>query len=70
MTHPQAALALKALADFWADMGLEEARVLQVPRAAGGARPAGPTRQTERAAAGTRPEPKRLNNNPIADARR
>lgn len=78
MTHPQAILALKALADFWADMGLEEARGLNVPRPAAGSRPASPARQAERPAAGpvagamagTRPAPKRLNNNPIADARR
>ncbi|MDP3494500.1 MAG: uracil-DNA glycosylase [Hyphomonadaceae bacterium] len=85
MTHPQthpekAALALKALADFWADMGLEEARALNVPRPApqrapAGTRPAAPARQAERqlapSVAGARPEPKRLNNqNPIAEARR
>ena len=75
MTHPQATLALKALADFWTDMGLEEARALNVPAPAAGTRPAAPVRQAERPAApaatpGARPEPKRLNNNPIAEARR
>lgn len=79
MTHPHsptgmAALALKALADFWADMGLEEARTLNLPRPQAGSRPATPARQAERLpgamAAGARPEPKRLNNNPIAEARR
>ena len=74
MTHPQASLALKALADFWADMGLEEARALNVPSPAGGTRAAAPVRQAERptvpATPGVRPEPKRLNNNPIAEARR
>ena len=74
MTHPQASLALKALADFWADIGLEEARALNVPSPAGGTRAAAPVRQAERptvpATPGVRPEPKRLNNNPIAEARR
>lgn len=83
MTHPQAVLALKALADFWADMGLEEARALNVPRtapqrAAAGTRPAAPARQMERppsgpvtgSISGVRPEPRRINNNPIADARK
>ena len=75
MTHPQATLALKALADFWADMGLEEARALNVPAPVAGTRPAAPARQAERPAGpitapGVRPEPKRLNNNPIAEARR
>lgn len=74
MTHPQATLALKALADFWADMGLEEARALNIPRPAATPRPTAPTRQIERPpgsmGTGARPEPKRLNNNPIAEARR
>ena len=40
MTHPQAdpasnLLALRALADFWVDMGLEEARALRTWRPAG-----------------------------------
>lgn len=77
MTHPHsqtgmAGLALKALADFWADMGLEEARLFNLPRPAA-SRPALPTRQTERppgSMPAARPEPKRLNNNPIAEARR
>lgn len=78
MTHPQATLALKALADFWADMGLEEARALNVPRPAAGTRSADAPRQAGRPASGpvsgpmtgARPAPKRINNNPIADARR
>ena len=84
VTHPQplpatAALALKSLADFWADMGLEEARALNIPRAAAqrpaaGTRPATPARQMERPPSspvtGARPEPRRINNNPIADARK
>jgi hypothetical protein len=85
VTHPQplpatAALALKSLADFWADMGLEEARALNIPRAAAqrpaaGTRPATPARQHGKAAfqppvTGARPEPRRINNNPIADARK
>ena len=84
VTHPQppsetAVMALKALADFWADMGLEEARTLNIPRTApqrptAGTRPTAPVRQAEAPArpsvSGARPEPKRLNNNPIAEARR
>lgn len=91
MTHPQAHLALKALTEFWADMGLEEARAFAIPRQAppqrgtgapAAARTSAPVRQTERPpgslstdlASGQpgspRPAPKRLNNNPIADARR
>ncbi len=92
MTHPQtnpdkAHLALKALTEFWADMGLEEARAFTIPRPAAqraptAARPSAPVRQTERppgslstgiapgAAGGPRPAPRRINNNPIADARR
>ncbi len=84
VTHPQplpatAALALKSLADFWADMGLEEARALNIPRAAAqrpaaGTRAATPARQMERPPSspvtGARPEPRRINNNPIADARK
>lgn len=71
MTHPQSALALKALADFWADMGLEEARALNVPRSP--PRPAGNTRIGQQPPAqqtGPRPPPKKLSNNPIAEARR
>jgi uracil-DNA glycosylase len=70
VTHPQGHLALKALADFWADMGLEEARALNVPRPSAGTRVSAPTRQAERPPSGPRPEPKRINNNPIADARK
>jgi DNA polymerase len=69
MTQSRPDLAMKALADFWADMGFEEARAL------GGTRPpaaaaAPQARPVERPAAGSRPEPRRLANNPIAEARR
>lgn len=95
MTHPQAHLALKALTEFWADMGLEEARAFTIPRPAAQrapttARSGAPVRQTERPPGslstgpagqntgqpgspqlgGPRPAPRRINNNPIADARR
>jgi DNA polymerase len=70
MTQARPDLALKALADFWADMGLEEARALNVPRSASAPRPSPATRQAERPPSGPRPEPRRLNNNPIAEARR
>lgn len=86
MTHPQAHLALKALTEFWADMGLDEARAFTIPRPAAqrapATRPSAPVRQTERPpgslstgiATGQpgspRPAPRRINNNPIADARR
>ncbi len=77
MTHPHADLALKALAEFWADMGLEEGRTLAArlhvrtrdQRPDSGARPvaSAPAAPT---AAPARPEPRRLAGNPIADARR
>jgi len=98
VTHPpatsaQAHLALKALTEFWADMGLEEARAFNIPRSPAqrppATRPSAPVRQTERppgslstelaagqapgqfgTPAGPRPAPRRINNNPIADARR
>lgn len=102
MTHPpitpdRAHLALKALTEFWADMGLEEARAFTIPRPAAPqrglgtptTRPSAPVRQTERppgslstgpaaggqpgqfgTQTGPRPAPRRINNNPIADARR
>lgn len=74
MTQSPPDLALKALADFWADMGLEEARALSRPATASSAAPSvsarrpGPT--PERAPGGPRPPPKKLAGNPIADARR
>jgi uracil-DNA glycosylase len=88
VTHPpatpaQAHLALKSLTEFWADMGLEEARAFTIPRPAAqrapvASRPSAPVRQTERPpgslatvqSTGPRPAPRRINNNPIADARR
>ncbi|HPN05825.1 MAG TPA: uracil-DNA glycosylase [Hyphomonadaceae bacterium] len=100
MTHPpttpdRAHLALKALTEFWADMGLEEARAFTIPRqpaqrAPTTSRSSAPVRQTERPPGslstgpagqiagqlgspqlgGPRPAPRRINNNPIADARR
>lgn len=99
MTHPQAHLALKALTEFWADMGLEEARAFTIPRQQAQRAPttsrssapsSAPVRQTERPPGslstgpapgqfgaqtspqlgGPRPAPRRINNNPIADARR
>lgn len=80
MTHPQPDLAARALAEFWADMGLEEGRVLSARLLA--RRGTSATRSQERAPApgnlqtraasaaptGPRPEPRRLGNNPIADA--
>ncbi|HVY90078.1 MAG TPA: uracil-DNA glycosylase [Hyphomonadaceae bacterium] len=73
MTDSRPDLALKALAEFWADMGLEEARALTIPRPAAAAaqRPSfAQPRQAERPPGSPRPEPRRLNNNPVADARR
>jgi uracil-DNA glycosylase family 4 len=71
MTQSAPYLALKALADFWADMGLEEARALARPLAASSSVPARrPAPAGERAPGGPRPPPKKLANNPIADARR
>jgi len=74
MDQSDANLALKSLAEFWADMGLEEARALTVQRGTATQRvnqPRGPSleRQPERPA-GPRPPPRRLANNPVADARR
>ena len=74
MTQSRPDLAMKALADFWADMGFEEARSLGGGVA--GARPGrsspSPTqaRPVDRSPGGPRPEPRRLANNPIAEARR
>jgi DNA polymerase len=87
MDQSDAHLAVKALAEFWADMGLEEARALadrySAGRAAGGPRvnPASRGRGVSPQASatqqpgvlqpgGVRPPPRRLANNPIADARR
>jgi DNA polymerase len=76
-------LALRALADFWADMGLEEARALRTWRPARpAAPPSGPVSRVppprpaialEPPAApanGPRGAPRKINNNPINDARR
>ena len=83
MTHPHTDLALKALAEFWADMGLDEGRTLAARlqarvrtrdyRPDSGPRPlasppAAPT--TAPTTAQGRPEPRRLAGNPIAEARR
>jgi len=82
VTHPQPEMALRALAEFWADMGLEEGRVLSARLLArrGGstsraqdrapAQGTMPARTVPAAPSGPRPEPRRLGNNPIADARR
>jgi uracil-DNA glycosylase family 4 len=82
VTHPHSELAARALAEFWADMGLEEGRVLSARLMARRGAPA--TRSQERTPqggtlnqrtapatpTGPRPEPRRLGGNPIADARR
>jgi uracil-DNA glycosylase family 4 len=86
VTHPRPetseGLALQALADFWADMGLEEARALRTwrpPRAAAGStapavRPPSAPRMPDDPPplqpAGQRGAPRKINNNPINDARR
>lgn len=78
MTHPHPELAARALAEFWADMGLEEGRVLSARlmarRSAPVSRTPAPVPQQTRTAplapTGPRPEPRRLGGNPIADARR
>lgn len=78
MTHPHPELAARALAEFWADMGLEEGRVLSARlmarRSAPVSRTPAPVPQQARtdplAPTGPRPEPRRLGGNPIADARR
>jgi uracil-DNA glycosylase len=73
MDQSDAHLALKSLAEFWADMGLEEARALTVQRGGATQRVNPPARgfdrQPERPA-GPRPPPRRLANNPVADARK
>jgi uracil-DNA glycosylase len=67
-------LAIRALAEFWADMGFEEARAYSAPRPAGAARATPHSRllqpSQDRPLGGARPEPRRLATNPIADARR
>ena len=78
MTHPQSALALQALADFWVDMGLEEARALRTWRPARSAtgsvvtavRPPSGPRMTEEQPPAQRGAPRKINNNPINDAKR
>lgn len=77
MTHPQSALALQALADFWTDMGLEEARALRTWRPAGSPRAAAPRAPAAAPASlppiqapAHRGAPRKINNNPINDARR
>lgn len=69
MTHPGADLALRALADFWADMGLEEARALRSWRPAGAPAAARAPAQAENSS--QRAAPRRLSaSNPISEARR
>ncbi|MCF8509213.1 MAG: hypothetical protein K9G83_10780, partial [Hyphomonadaceae bacterium] len=78
MTHPQSEMALRALADFWTDMGLEEARALRTwrpPGAAAAPRAPAPARaptiaRTPDMPAAPRGAPRKLNNNPINDAKR
>ncbi len=74
MTHPQQDLALQALADFWVDMGLEEARALRNWRPSGStARPTPPRARAEQPPAppgALRGAPRKINNNPINDAKR
>lgn len=70
MTQSRPDLAIKALADFWADMGFEEARALGGTRQSAAARTTQPVRPVDRSPGGPRPEPRRLANNPIAEARR
>ncbi len=82
MTHPHPEIAARALAEFWADMGLDEGRVLSARllarRGASATRsqersaPIGnpPQRSTPTAPAGPRPEPRKLGGNPIQEARR
>jgi DNA polymerase len=70
MTQSRPDLALKALADFWADMGLEEARALAGPPPASAAPARRQALPADRVPGGPRPPPRKLANNPIADARR
>ncbi len=81
MSGPDAASTLKSLADFWADMGLvEEADSLNPPpfRRASPARTGADTRGrpgresdsgAPRLTPGGRPEPKRIGQNPVGEAR-
>jgi DNA polymerase len=71
MTQPGPDLALKALAEFWADMGLAEAQLLARPQGSQStSRPAYQQGREERAPAGPRAAPRRLTSNPVADARK
>jgi uracil-DNA glycosylase family 4 len=80
VTHPQTDLALRALADFWADMGLEEARTLRNWRPPGAQAPPRATAPVSRVsvprpplhepAPGQRGAPRKLNNNPINESRK
>jgi DNA polymerase len=78
VTHPRPDLALQALADFWVDMGLEEARALRTWRparsAAGSTAPAIRPPSAPRLPADPPPAqrgaPRKINNNPINDAKR
>lgn len=66
------ALAAKALADFWSDMGVIDADERRhIAAGAPAPRPAPrPDYYRPEKQAGPRPEPRRLDNNPIADARK
>lgn len=71
VTHPRPGPALRALADFWADMGLDEARALRSwrPSAASTATRAPSPPQVENSS--QRAAPRKLGaNNPISEARR
>jgi DNA polymerase len=82
VTHPQPELAARAIAEFWADMGLEEGRVLSARLLARRGAPAARSqerlaqsppvqpRSTPALSPGQRPAPRKLGGNPIADARR
>jgi len=69
MSQARPDLVLKALAEFWAEMGIAEAQALTNARPSpqpSYQQPRGP----ERAPGGPRPAPRRLTSNPIADARK
>lgn len=78
MTHPAPNPALKALYDFWADMGALDPD--EAPPPSTGARTARPPARSTpsesapqpgaQGEAGARPEPRRLVTNPVAEARR
>jgi DNA polymerase len=71
MTQSRPDLALKALAEFWADMGLPEAQALARPhRGQPAPRPAFQQPRGERPPSGPRAAPRRLVSNPVADARK